>query len=281
MKRHGFDPPLHPFQVCAWVALIVLSTGFYLLHMPVMNHLLQILIGVLFTSLLLITLVLGLLCTITDCSDPTVKEERTAVSMMQRFDSDKYSKQCPICETHVLEKTKHCMQCNRCVLGFDHHCKWLNNCIGELNYGYFIGLISSLELMMCVLIATGVTSAVIAFHDEEAKDYLRSLFNTEHLLWYYVLSCFVTSLAVAVFLFNGNLIVFHIYIKSKGQTTFEYIVAQRKRKGQISDTSHRDYRLAHQDSRLPEEVCIGVALSRLPNLNSSSIAVDEMSRSNS
>jgi palmitoyltransferase len=260
MKRHGFDLPLHPLQVSGWIGVGVVGVGFYLLQLPLLEVAMQVMTGVLFTGLLIVTVVLGVVSTLSDSSDPTVRAEREAIALQKEFDSEKYSKQCPICETHVLERTKHCMKCNRCILEFDHHCKWLNNCIGKSNYRYFVGLIAALELLMCTSVAAGIATTVAAFTNSETQDKIRDLF--EELLGFYIANTAVVTLAGTVCVFNGNLVVFHLYLKIKGMSTYEFILARRERQGKVTDTSCQAYVAARGT---PDKLFTEEASSRLPN----------------
>jgi palmitoyltransferase len=126
------------------------------------------------------------------------------------------------------------VQCDRCIQEFDHHCKWLNNCIGKHNYRVFAGLITALQLMLCILIAAGVVTVVQAFRDGER---VRRVFGGEELLGYYIASLMVTGLAGVVGVLNAHLLVFHIYLNVKGISTYEFILARRERKGRVSDVT--------------------------------------------
>lgn len=52
---------------------------------------------------------------------------------------------CHICEKHRVLRSKHCKVCNQCIPKYDHHCPWTGKCIGELNYKYFLLVISILS----------------------------------------------------------------------------------------------------------------------------------------
>jgi palmitoyltransferase len=263
MKRHGFSLPLHPLQVTGWVGVGAVGVGFYLLQLPLLVVAMQAMTGVLFTSLLIVTLAFCLACTLSDSSDPTVEAEREALAQQKAFDSEKYSLQCPICETHVLERTKHCMMCKRCILEFDHHCKWLNNCIGKNNYRYFLGLITALELLMCTTIAAGLATTVAAFTNTETQDKIRDLFKCEELMGYYVANLGVVTLAGLVAVFNGNLVVLHLYLKLKGISSSDFMLARRERQGKVVDTSDQTYQVAVGGS--PDKLFSEEASSRMPN----------------
>jgi palmitoyltransferase len=239
--------------------MVLLSSGFYVLHLPFLEPPLQIPSGLLFTGMLVLTLSLGLICTLADNSDPTVQTERDAMALNGVFDSESYSKQCPICRTHVLEKTKHCVECGRCTQDFDHHCKWLNNCIGVHNYRVFAGLITALQLMLSNLTAAGVLTAVQALTDGAARDNIRRVFGGEELLGYYIASLMVTGLAGVLGVLNAHLLVFHIYLKAKGISTYEFILARRERTGRVADVTGQTYQVrGFPDKMYTEESSVKV-----------------------
>jgi len=53
---------------------------------------------------------------------------------------------CRWCHMVQPPRAKHCRDCNCCVMREDHHCPFLNNCIGQRNYGFFSGFITSVVL---------------------------------------------------------------------------------------------------------------------------------------
>ena len=104
-----------------------------------------------------------------------------------------------------------------CVSGFDHHCEWVNNCIGEKNYKAFITLIASLEVYELFYIFLKVSL-------------LQKDIDTPLLI------CIGVNLAVnaVVVVSNGFLMAFHVYLKVKGISTYDYIVNLRRPKQIIS-----------------------------------------------
>ena len=120
---------------------------------------------------------------------------------------------CDICRSYVQIKSRHCKLCGRCVEDFDHHCMWINNCIGKKNYLSFVFMITFTFCSMVLYVA-----AIAVLWVEQLWDkYLAEMV----VLW--VSGLIITVFVVLIF----NLILLHIYLKCKGMTTFELIVAQR------------------------------------------------------
>ena len=114
---------------------------------------------------------------------------------------------CEVCSQPILSSSKHCAKCNRCCHKFDHHCMWLNNCIGESNYDTFILTIVTLPIY---LIASAWLLLDLKIHVET---------------WALILS-FVTM--AIVFIADVHLLGCHVYLYSKGITTFAYIAFNKK-----------------------------------------------------
>ncbi|KAE8697751.1 putative protein S-acyltransferase 3 [Hibiscus syriacus] len=120
--------------------------------------------------------------------------------------------QVKFCETCLLYRTpraSHCSICNNCVQRFDHHCPWVGQCIGERNYTFFICFISS-STTLCIYVFTcswvNILKQDCGFWTAVSRDVTSVIL---------ILYCFI------VFWFVGGLTVFHFYLISTNQTTYE------------------------------------------------------------
>ena len=228
---HGCSQSPHPFQVSSWVVSLLFVVCFYLMVIPVLPLPVGISLGLIYCGNTCLSVIFGLLATITDPTDAVVLAERRAKRLNQKFDSSQYSQICTICKAHVHDYSKHCGQCDRCVDGFDHHCKWLNNCVGQRNYRYFAALLGCADTQLCF--QTVVTGYVV--HGLLAGD-LRDSLETVYGLGGDTVDLYAGALAAMMLILTVcfcallQLILLHIWLRKRGLTTYEYIIMQRQRK---------------------------------------------------
>lgn len=211
VKRNGLSCPWDRLQMTAW-GMMAYSTAVAYWQVELrLPHLGQLLYGTIFTLSQAAVLILGLLATCTDPTDPIVYNHRRAQQGLSFFDPDQYQAFCTICGTYVQLHSKHCGECNRCVSGFDHHCRWLNNCVGRANYKFFALTIGALEVTEIGTVA--------------ASGYVISALPAPSMGFFLVLSLLLLSTCIAFA--NGYLIVFHLWLQSQHLTTYEFLVSHR------------------------------------------------------
>ncbi|CAD7925172.1 unnamed protein product [Amoebophrya sp. A25] len=62
---------------------------------------------------------------------------------------------CRTCMIIRPPRSAHCPDCDNCVIKFDHHCPFLNNCIGQRNYAFFVGYITSVIVLGILTLGCG------------------------------------------------------------------------------------------------------------------------------
>ncbi|XP_022437025.1 probable palmitoyltransferase ZDHHC11B isoform X3 [Delphinapterus leucas] len=153
---------------------------------------------------------------------------------------------CHLCEVAVTVKAKHCSTCNKCVSGFDHHCKWLNNCVGSRNYWYFFTSVASAAAGLLCMVATLLyifTQYFINPAGLRTDPHYRSI--SDQNTWLLLLPLFPVRTSTPVFLgigaltlllelvsllLLGHLLLFHLYLRAKKLSTFEYIMQNDKQR---------------------------------------------------
>lgn len=224
--RHGFELPLSKHQVAAWLLVSAYVGIYYALVQPNLQS--SLYLPLLLTHSIGVSLVL-LFGSIATCLDPTDNDAITAVHKLAED-----SHVCQHCGKRVGERSKHCTACNRCTAHFDHHCNWLNNCVGQRNYTSFIVLLLGLLVMngseaagiLAILTnvwADGGESEVLIKHDAGERGYL--YVGALILTWLFIATTFVTIAA---------LLSFHVLLRYRGLTTYEYILLLRSRKAKVA-----------------------------------------------
>ena len=198
MRKYRCSTPLDPHQACVWLGIVFNLLVYFIFLLPILDH--QLIISIFLVSLHFVLIILvGHLTLFTPAVIPRIIELGSEQGVLY----------CQTCEVYVSWGTKHCQTCNRCIENFDHHCRWLNNCIGSRNYKVFILLLVSLNLVT-VLALFLAGSTVDAWR-----------FNTQTIHSIVIVGLNV-ALNLAAFCFGCLLIGFHVWLKVKKMTTYEY-----------------------------------------------------------
>ncbi|PIN05821.1 DHHC-type Zn-finger protein [Handroanthus impetiginosus] len=116
---------------------------------------------------------------------------------------------CDTCLLYRPPRASHCSICNNCVLRFDHHCPWVGQCIGIRNYRYFYMFITT-STILCIYVFVGSWINIV-----RGEGTVRKAISSDFLSDFLIIYSFV-----AVW-FVGGLTVFHFYLISTNQTTYE------------------------------------------------------------
>merc|ERR1712196_153147 len=143
-----------PHWYCSVIMLsFILGVGSYYSSSAAQAGLLQLLGGVVVTSLSTITF---LRCAL---ANPGVLRAKA-----RAVEDGAMGRRCEACNVVQPRGCSHCDFCQACVEGFDHHCPWMGKCIGRQNlcafYTFICVSFSSLGyIFVCTILQTVPSSA--------------------------------------------------------------------------------------------------------------------------
>lgn len=244
-RRHGLESPLHPQQVCGWVALCVLGAGAFLLLVPALSAPLRTPFRATLASLFAVHLASHLAATLLDPAEPELRRQpRPKDPQPLPPGAAPISRgRCRLCEIRLSgARTKHCGACDKCVAGFDHHCKWLNQCVGARNYAVFAISVATAAAGSTLMAAVAAVEVALLHSSSPGwwiepppKGSLPFGGGTVFQAAVVVLGV-LSAVAAALLLHLGA---FHVYIAVRGLTTYEYIRSHRNAVAPVSFPSNQ------------------------------------------
>ncbi|KAI9754023.1 MAG: hypothetical protein M4579_004899 [Chaenotheca gracillima] len=138
-------------------------------------------------------------------------------------------KYCKTCNIWRPPRSHHCRVCDNCVESQDHHCVWLNNCVGRRNYRYFFTFVTTGTVLGLFLI--GASLAHVLLYRAEMHISFRDAIGAQRIPFAMViLGVLITPYPIA-------LLVYHVFLMARGETTREYLDSHKF----LKKDRHRPY----------------------------------------
>lgn len=125
------------------------------------------------------------------------------------------------CHFYQPPRAHHCSVNDNCIEKFDHHCPWVGTTIGRRNYRWFLLFIFSASLLCMFVCATGVLSVFAEYRELQDQKKSGEKLDMRHAIQEAPAAVALAGYTALFFLFVGGLSIFHMYLVSTNQTTYE------------------------------------------------------------
>lgn len=128
---------------------------------------------------------------------------------------------CRTCRIVRPPRASHCPDCDNCILRYDHHCPFVNNCVGQRNYCFFFGFVTSVMCLAMMVLPVLLSFANSTGGEDQGVGMVKSLSSGAiRPLWYAVIA--FGGLAGLAALLSGMLWAYHLFLIATNRTTKEF-----------------------------------------------------------
>jgi len=169
---------------------------------------------------------------------------------------EKGYKWCRTCEIVRPPRASHCSSCDHCILRFDHHCPFVNNCVGQRNYAFFTGFVSS-ALCLAITVLPLIFWWMTAPSDKSSSDIMKKSSVRIAML---IIGLVVSLVAVALL----GLWCYHLFLVATNRTTKEHRKSLENQTEEPTLCAPRGPRLFDPKAWIQVEILSGGELRPLP-----------------
>ncbi|XP_059948657.1 palmitoyltransferase ZDHHC11-like [Mesoplodon densirostris] len=242
-RVNGWSQPIHCFQVVVWIVFLILTFTTFGIFIPFLPPEWRYIAYSVTGGIWLFYILAHLVVVSIDPAEASVRLKSYSRSV-PTFDRSKHAhvierQYCYLCKVTVNVKSKHCIACNKCVSGFDHHCKWLNNCVGSRNYWYFFASVASASAgLLCVVAMLLYVFTQYFINPARLRTDPHYGSVSDQNTWLLLLPLLPVRTGTPVFLgivvlvlplelisllLVGQLLLFHLYLRAKKLSTYDYL----------------------------------------------------------